>query len=94
MSWDKTYSHTLLLALDRFGAALLFNEPDITISSLCWIYRKAPVTLCELKLSPWQAAALRVIGNGLERFWPGHCVSARAGDLDTSARSRRLLGVA
>lgn len=41
MSWDKTYSHTLLVGLDRLGAAVLFNEPDITISSLCWIVLKA-----------------------------------------------------
>lgn len=113
MSWDKTYSHTLLLALDRFGAAILFNEPDITISSLCWIVltrdkyravyaadpivpsldRAACVSFNALKLSGWQLWMLRQIGNSLlENFWPGHCQQARQGDLDTSARSRLLLG--
>lgn len=36
MSWEQSYSHTVAIGLDRFGAALIFNEPDITISSLCW----------------------------------------------------------
>lgn len=97
MSWDKTYSHTVLLALDRLGAALIFNEPDITISSLCWIvrnatkYRIAEVALPKLKLAVWQKFALVWIGNGLEYFWPGHCEAARQGDLQTGANARSLL---
>lgn len=97
MSWDKTYSHTAVLALDRLGAALLFNEPDITISSLCWVVRYATslriaeVALPRLKLHPVQHAALRYIGNALEHFWPGHCDAARWGDLQTGQRSRDLL---
>lgn len=37
MDTKKPYWLTLLLALDRFGAALLFNRPDLTISTLCWM---------------------------------------------------------
>lgn len=108
MSWDNTYSHTVLLAADRAGAAVIFNEPDITISSLCWIVRQADearfraqvmpldkvafAALAELKLYGWQLTLLRCIDSALEYFWPGHCAAARQGDLDTSARSRRLLG--
>jgi hypothetical protein len=91
MSWDHTYSHTVALAVDRFGAAIIYNEPDITISSLCWIVRTNAPTLASLKLSPWQLKSLVYIGNGLERFFPGHCAAARLGDLETSARSRTLL---
>lgn len=93
MSWDKTYSHTVALGFDRLGAALIFNEPDITISSLCWIVRESsPAQVEKLKLSEWQLWLLWQIGNGLEHFWPGHCAAARQGDLDTTARSRVLLG--
>lgn len=31
------YWLTLLLALDRWGAAVFFNRPDLTISTLCWM---------------------------------------------------------
>lgn len=40
MSWNRTYSHTLALGVDRFAAAVVFNQADITVSSLCWIVRK------------------------------------------------------
>jgi hypothetical protein len=94
MSWDKTYSHTVALGVDRLGAALVFNQPDITISSLCWIVRQvhSEDMVQRLKLYPWQLWLLRRIGNFLEHFWPGHCADARQGDLDTSARARLLLG--
>lgn len=93
MSWDKTYSHTLALALDRAAAAVIYNEPDITISSLCWVVRSGSVTAnATLKLYRWQAASLRAIGSALEYFWPGHCARARTGDIATSTRARTLLG--
>lgn len=97
MSWDQTYSHTVALAIDRLGAALLFNEPDITISSLAWIVRNAGAlkiaeeALPRLKLAAWQRFALEQIGNGLEHFWPGHLDAARWGDLQTGQRARDLL---
>lgn len=31
------YWLTLLLALDRWGAAVFFNRADLTISTLCWM---------------------------------------------------------
>lgn len=93
MSWDKTYTHTLALAFDRNAAAIVFNEPDITVSSLCWIVRNGSTQMVQaLELYGWQDELLIVIGAGLEYFWPGHCASARAGDLQASARSRQLLG--
>lgn len=108
MSWSQTYTYTLALAIDRFGAAVLFNEPDITISSLCWIVvtaerhaawpippdqKVAFAALRQLTLATWQYRFLRAIGNQfLERFWPGHCARARLTDLATTVRSRGLLG--
>lgn len=108
MSWNQTYTHTLALGVDRFAAAVIFNEPDITISSLCWIVMvaegrmlaeaqlqgpSARLALQQLKLYNWQLITLRWIGKELEHTFPGHCTAARQGDLDTSARARSLLGV-
>jgi hypothetical protein len=93
MSWDRTYSHTALLGIDRLGAALLFNEPDITISSLAWVVRSgSDAQRAQLQLYGWQRSALSAIGSALEYFWPGHCARARTGDLATSTRARTLLG--
>ena len=103
MSWDRTYSHTLAIAVDQLAAAVIFNRADLTISALCWItlaaaspgvasvpYDEHAVSaLRALELSVWQHWLLGQIGrNFLERFWPGHCVQARAGDL---ARGRSAI---
>ena len=93
MSWEQSYSHTVLIAVDRLGAALLFNEPDITISSLCWVVRSGtPAQNAALKLYGWQKSALQLVGDGLEYFWPGHCARARTSDIQTSSRAAQLLG--
>lgn len=93
MSWDKTYSHTLALALDRAAAAVIFNEPDITISSLAWMVRSgSDAQRASLKLHGWQRSCLRFVGSALEYFWPGHLDAARLGDIQTSQRAAALLG--
>lgn len=93
-----TYIMTLLLALDRFGAAVFFNRQDATISALCWIaisrskdYRAA-AALEQLKPYGWQLWLLRHIGGDLERLWPGHCARARTSDIATANSMRVLLG--
>lgn len=98
MSWAGTYSHTLALALDRAAAAVFFNRPDITISSLCWIVRNRvsnPIaghaySLC--KFSGWQTKLLQWIGAGLEFIAKGHCAAARDSDLAVSNSVLALLG--
>lgn len=92
MSWSQSYSYTLVIGLDRFGAAVFFNQPDLTISSLCWIVRTNAPTLPLLKLSTWQLLTLRWIGSGLEWLQPGHCANARASDMAASQRAADLLG--
>lgn len=94
MSWDKTYSHTLLIAADQFAAAVFFNEPDLCISTLCWCVRTPSYPIQQLKLSPWQFRVLMRIGDGLEHFWPGHCVASRQGDIDRAGSTQTRLGVA
>lgn len=80
MSWDKTYPHTVLIAVDQFAAAVIFNRPDLTVSTMCWMVRSG--NDASLKLAGWQRLSLTLIGDGLEKFWPGHCASASQGDLD------------
>lgn len=97
-----TYLMTLLLALDRFGAAVLFNMTDCCISSLCWVmlvtaHRLPDSTLAEvsrahaaldsLKPYRWQEEMLLVIGRCLEWKWPGHCKASANADILTSMRT-------
>lgn len=91
------YWLVVLIGLDRFGAALFFNRPDITISALCWVVRFAPTDLVaaaalrDLELYRWQAAILSWIGDGLELLQPGHCAYARASDTITAKSTVSLL---
>lgn len=98
MSWAGTYSHTMALALDRFGAALLFNRPDITISSMCWIVRERKTSEAAKrgyalsKLNWWQTKLLEGIGWCLESTFSGHCAAARKSDMAVANSVLALLG--
>ena len=81
----STYLHNFFVQLDRDAASLLFNYPDITVSSLCWMERTAPA---RLNLGRLQHLALKAIGAALEHFWPGHCAAARNAD---RARAQQML---
>lgn len=92
------YWLVLLLGLDRFGAAVFFNRPDITISSLCWIVRYALQddviaiqALSTLKLYKWQHWILLKLSSVLEWIQPGHCFGARATDIETAQSVLNLL---
>jgi hypothetical protein len=94
MSWARTYSHTIAIAIDDMGAALFFNRNDITISSLCWLQRTADngdpnicARLASLYLRTWQHSFLRHVGDALEWLSPGHCERARIAD---RARGRSM----
>lgn len=109
MDTKKPYWLTVLLALDRLGAALFFNRPDLTISTLCWMVltleqarelHAVPPTdllvawamLKAVDPYPWQTAALRAIGHGLEWLSPGHCARARESDKTLLVATAKLLG--
>jgi hypothetical protein len=79
MSWSKTYTHTLLIALDQFAAAIIFNRPDLTISTLCWLVRPGN-TDKDLKLYVWQRWALVKLGPILDKIQANHCEQAKDGD--------------
>lgn len=93
MSWAGTYSHTIILGVDRFAAAVFFNRADVTISSLCWLVRAYPAQTVAQRaaLKPWQQWVLKQIGSGLEAISPGHCAAARASDLAIYASATALL---
>lgn len=89
------YWLVFLLALDRLGAAWIFNRPDICISSLCWVARDrsftAKAALQTLDMYFWQPPLLRAIGAALEFIQPGHCANSRASDIKTSKSATQLL---
>lgn len=85
-----SYRVSLLISVDRLLAAAFFNEPDLTISSLCWIVRTGKRD--RLELSSWKIRALWRIGVVLNRFFPGHLAVARSNDIAASSRMRQLLG--
>ncbi len=98
MTWARTYTHTLAVALDDLGAAILFDLDDTTISALCGVQRRsdagdarATAALDTLRLKPWQHAFLRAVGRGLERIRPGHCQRAIVADLARGKTMRGLL---
>lgn len=89
MAWDRTYSHTLLIALDDLGASIFFNRPDLTISTLCWLVangKDAP-----LKLWGWQRMALKFLGPILNRIQTDHMALAKEGDLERAQSTQTLL---
>lgn len=92
-----TYFKRFWRGFDRFGAAVIYNIEDVTISSLCWVVLNADTNitakkaLVTLRLAPWQHATLKWIGHGLEFFWPGHCEGARISDIGVSENIQELL---
>jgi hypothetical protein len=95
------YLMTLAIALDRFGAAVLFNMTDCCISSLCWVMlvsagklnataaQKAIADTSLKALNPyrWQEELLLVIGRALEWHCPGHCKASANADILTAMRT-------
>jgi hypothetical protein len=78
MSWDKTYSHNFLIALDSFAAAVVFNRPDLTVSTMCWMVMTG--NDASLKLWGWQRWILVTLGPWLNDIQANHCALAAAGD--------------
>lgn len=90
MSWDKTYTHTVLIAADQFAAAVFFNRPDLTISTMCWMVMEGKDAT--LKLSKMQRAFLAWLGPQLNKYWPNHCAEARDGDIKRAKNTLTSLG--
>lgn len=91
MSWDNTYTHTILIGLDQFAAGLLFNRNDLTISTMCFLVmhgNDAP-----LKLSERQRAFLAWLGPVLDKIQAGHCAGARQGDIERAKSTLTSLSV-
>jgi hypothetical protein len=82
---SRPYALNVLIALDRFGAALLFNQPDITISSLCWVAAQGASSQNQAaKLSPWQTRILIPLAWVLNKIQANHCQLARMSDIATA----------
>jgi hypothetical protein len=90
MSWDRTYSHTVLIAIDQFAAAIIFNRPDLTVSTMCWMVMTG--NDAGLKLSPWQRWILVKLGPLLNKVQTNHCKAARDGDYARAESTLAMLG--
>ena len=99
MSFQRTYVHNALVAIDSFLAAIFFNRPELTISALCDIALRAAREGGEwqwrvdrvLKLWRWQAIVLRAIGRALNFTFKNHCEAARFSDLCRAGSTLKLL---
>ncbi len=90
--FTKTYLHGLLVSIDEFGAAVLFNRIDTTISSLC---RLAQLGLLErVKANRWQAWMLTKLAPILDRIRASHCEKARVADIERAQSTIAILTVA
>lgn len=100
LPFQRTYAHTVLVAADQLGAAILFGRDDVTISSLCGLVRRMGrgdkqarnLVYLGLALRDWQIGLLRTAGRALERFWPGHYEGAMAADIRRGLRAVAILG--
>lgn len=75
MTWDTTYSHDFLLALDLWAAAVFFGHFGITVSTMAGLVRDGKDG--PLKLHAWQRSFLRWIEPKLSR---AHCAAALLAD--------------
>ena len=97
---NRSYVHTLAVALDQLAAAVFFNRPDLTISALARVVQLSDSEGAEwgwkvsrlLKLNRWQIAALRCIGRALNFTFANHCEAARLSDLTRAGGVIKLLG--
>lgn len=74
----------VLLTLDYFVSGFFWGLPGMTISARCGIAQLSG----ERGL---RATLLRVLGAGLDRLDPGHCVGAISGDLERIRHTRERL---
>lgn len=87
----QTYLKTASLGLDDCVAALLLNRNDLCISAACGLYRRGPSSIAPLRLAGWQLSILKVVGDVLDYFFPGHCERAIRGDIARARSSLALL---
>lgn len=88
MSWDQTYSHNVLLALDLYCALIFFNRAGLTISTLSGLVRDGKDG--PLKLWGWQRAFLRWLEPRLTR---AHVDAALKADTARAQLALTLMGV-
>jgi hypothetical protein len=76
VTWsDRQWSFDLLYGLDRFAAALFFQETRMSISTMCWLVKQGKAD--RLKLRAYQIGFLRWLE---PRLSEAHCKWAAAND--------------
>lgn len=87
MSFQGSYAHEFLLALDLWAAAVFFNRAGITISTMAGLVRDGKDG--PLKLWAWQRAFLAWLEPKLSN---AHCERAKAADRDRAQWVVQVLG--
>ena len=83
MNTENLYAYKFLVAMDRFFGAVLFRDPNTTISTECGLELRKPAPA-------WWA---RLIGRQfLIRFWPNHCEIAIRYDAYIAWKTVNALG--
>lgn len=82
MSVEQTWVYKAIRAVDIFGAAVVFRDTDVTISSECGLALRRP--------APPRWA--RWLGAFLNWVQPGHCEIAIAADIQRAKDALALLG--
>lgn len=88
MSWSRTYTHALVIAVDMLGSAILWSRKtaDVTISAMCGL---------ELRKTqyPGMVYSRRLVwlARVLNRIQAGHCEAAIASDMERLDVARALL---
>lgn len=77
------------MALDQFAAAVVFNRPDLTISTMCWMV--ANDDYANLKPSRWQWWVLAKLGPILNWIQTDHCKGAALADYNRAQSTVKAL---
>ena len=78
-----------MISVDEFGAALLFNRADTTISSMCRLAQLGQ--LDRIKANRWQAWILTHLAPILDWIQADHCAKALAGDIERAKSTIAIL---
>lgn len=89
MPFEQTFAHNFLIGFDDWGAALLFNQNDISISTLTRMVEMG--TDAPLKLYKWQKRLLSWIGPKLDQIQEHHREMALEGDVQRAIRVIQMM---
>ena len=82
MSWQGTWTYIVARSADVFTASVIWNEADVTVSSICGL---------ELRAGSKGDPTLQRLGRFLNRLQKNHCELAIAADLARAQAAVKML---